>query len=338
MRVWQMGSATVAVLAATAVAVGWTPPVFGQQAFAIARPEGQDKKIVIETRQRPAILRERLPGLGGGGHLGVSIREVTGDDVAKLKLTGQSGALVDEVAADSPAAKAGLVKGDVAVSFDGENVRSAQQFTRLVRETPPGRTVKMAVTRDGKRVDLTVTLDDSGAETFDVRIDDEDMKAEIEREMERVRPELDGLRERRFRTMPREPMMRPPNAGVFGWYDDGPGDRVFAFATGKGRLGVTVQDLTPELAEFFAVKEGVLVSSVAKDTPAAKAGIKAGDVITAVNGKTVDSSGALVDELREKSGDVTIGVMRDRKAITLKATLENKPAPKPKVMTRRTLS
>jgi serine protease Do len=257
---------------------------------------------------------------------------VTADDVARLKLTGQSGAVIDEVAPDSPAAKAGTLKGDVVVSFDGESVRSAQQFTRLVRETPPGRTVKMVVTRDGKRMDLTVTPDDALAETFNVAIDDKAMKADIEREIARVRPELDTLRERRFRMLPREPMMPPsPDTGVFQWYNERPGDRFYASSTGKGRLGVMVQDLTPELAEFFAVKDGVLVSSVAKDSPAAKAGIKAGDVITAVDGKTVESPSELVDQLREKNGDVTLAVTRDKKAMTLKATLENADTPKPKV-------
>jgi serine protease Do len=338
MRIWQMGSATVAVLGAAALAVGWTPGVSGQQAFTVASNLGQDKEIVVEARQPASIIRERLAGLGGGGHLGVSIRDVTPDDVATLKLTGQSGTFVDEVAANSPAASAGVVKGDVVVSFDGENVRSAQQFTRLVRETPPGRTVKMVVTRGGKRIDLTVTPDDARADTFNLLVDDEGIKAEIEREITRARPEIDAPRERRFRTMPPEPMLPPgqrvppPNTGVFRWYENEPGDRVFAFSTGKGRLGVTVQDLTPELAEFFAVKDGVLVSSVAKDTPAAKAGIKAGDVITAVDGKTVGSSSELVDQLREKNGDVTIAVMRDKKAITLKTTLDDKATPKPKLM------
>jgi membrane-associated protease RseP (regulator of RpoE activity) len=182
----------------------------------------------------------------------VSIRDVTAEDVATLKLTGQSGAFIDEVTADSPAAKAGTLKGDVVVSFDGENVRSAQQFTRLVRETPPGRTVKMAVTRGGKRMDLNVTPNDARSDAVGVWMDDTGARMEIEREMERLRPELDELRERRFRPMPHAPMMPPPNTGTFEWHGNEHGDRVFAFATGKGRLGVTVQDLTPELAEFFA--------------------------------------------------------------------------------------
>ena len=101
----------------------------------------------------------------------------------------------------------------------------------------------------------------------------------------------------------------------------------FVFSTGRGRLGVNVQDLTPDLAAYFGVKDGLLVNSVQADTPAAKAGLKAGDVIGTVNGKAVLSSSELVKELADKEGEVTIGVTRDKKAISLKATLEPRKSP-----------
>jgi S1-C subfamily serine protease len=96
---------------------------------------------------------------------------------------------------------------------------------------------------------------------------------------------------------------------------------------GRGRLGVTVQELTPELATYFGVKDGLLVSAVQGDTPAAKAGIKAGDVIATVNGKTVASSSELIKELADKDGEVTIGLTRDKKPLSLKATLEARKQP-----------
>ena len=92
---------------------------------------------------------------------------------------------------------------------------------------------------------------------------------------------------------------------------------------GRGRLGVGVQDLTPELAEYFGVKEGVLVTSVQKDGAAAKAGVKAGDVITTVDGTSIDDAA----ELRRRvwkdgaAGDVALGIARDKKAQTLKVQL-----------------
>jgi C-terminal processing protease CtpA/Prc len=106
-----------------------------------------------------------------------------------------------------------------------------------------------------------------------------------------------------------------------------------------GRLGVGVQSLTPELAEYFGVKEGVLVTSVTKDSAAAKAGIKAGDVITTVDGKSVDDAGELRRQLRpedEKATEVTLGIVRDKKPLSMKVPLEG-PKTKEKPVVRRTI-
>ena len=97
-----------------------------------------------------------IAALAGGPRLGVEIRDLSKEDVAKLKLPSQNGVVVDVVLKESAAEKAGVKAGDVVVQFDGENVRSAVQLTRLVRETVAGRTVKMSIVRDGKRMDLDV--------------------------------------------------------------------------------------------------------------------------------------------------------------------------------------
>src|SRR5688572_797136 len=60
---------------------------------------------------------------------------------AALSNADTGGVRVERVVDGTPAQKSGLAKGDVLVSFAGEPVRSAAQLTRLVRETPPGRTV-----------------------------------------------------------------------------------------------------------------------------------------------------------------------------------------------------
>ncbi|MGH9163562.1 MAG: S1C family serine protease [Vicinamibacteraceae bacterium] len=90
----------------------------------------------------------------GAPRLGIGIRDVTSEDVANEQLTGQVGVMVTEVEDDSAAAKGGLQKGDVIVSFDGERVRSMRQLSRLVRETPAERQVAVDVTRDGRRQSL----------------------------------------------------------------------------------------------------------------------------------------------------------------------------------------
>src|SRR5436190_4711600 len=91
-----------------------------------------------------------------------------------------------------------------------------------------------------------------------------------------------------------------------------------------GRLGVTMEDLDSQLADYFGVKEGVLVKSVAQDSVAAKAGLKAGDVITAINGRHIYDSSDVARALdrAEADGDVSIEVMREKKTQTLKGKLE----------------
>ena len=92
----------------------------------------------------------------------------------------------------------------------------------------------------------------------------------------------------------------------------------------SGRLGITVDDLSSQLAEYFGAKDGVLVTSVTAGSVAAKAGLKAGDVITSVNGSDVMSPANLrrrIGRLTD-SEDVTLGIVRDRKPLTLKGKLE----------------
>ena len=91
---------------------------------------------------RPARALEVIGGRGS--QVGVSVRDVGTDDKA------QNGVVVEEVATESPAEKAGIKKGDVITEFDGERVRSVRQFTRLVQETPAGRKAQTVVMRDGR--------------------------------------------------------------------------------------------------------------------------------------------------------------------------------------------
>src|SRR5690242_14672863 len=83
---------------------------------------------------------------GRGAEIGVQVTE-----------SKEAGVFVEEVRPDSPAEKAGVKRADIFVTFDGERVRSVRQFTRLVQETPPGRSVKATVVRDGQQRNLEIT-------------------------------------------------------------------------------------------------------------------------------------------------------------------------------------
>ena len=105
------------------------------------------------------------------------------------------------------------------------------------------------------------------------------------------------------------------------------------FFFGGPRLGITAESLTPQLAEFFGVKDGkgVLVASVEENGPAAKAGIKAGDVIIAVDSERIDSGRALVKALSSKTeGVVPFRVVRNHAEQTINVTLEKREPPVPR--------
>lgn len=215
--------------------------------------------------------------LGPGAEIGVSVREADTKE--------NEGVVIEEIRPGSPAEKAGLKTADVVVEFDGERVRSARQFSRLVQETPPGRTVKASVLRDGRRADVQITPAARGR--ANLRIDGDRIRARLGDLADRIPSLLDG-------------------------------------ESSRGRLGVTVQEMPKQLADYFGASSGVLVSAVADNSPAARAGLKAGDVITSVNGVSVRWRGDLMRQLVDgtDSREVTIGIVRDKKESTLKATIE----------------
>ena len=92
----------------------------------------------------------------------------------------------------------------------------------------------------------------------------------------------------------------------------------------SGRLGITVDELSEQLAGYFGTKDGVLVTSVNNDSAAAKAGLKAGDVITALDGGTVDSPADLPAQTQrlERATEFTLDIVRDKKPMTLKGKVE----------------
>jgi len=254
------------------------------------------------TRQGGLSLADWKQQIVGGTSVGVGVRDVDEADIKREKLQGSMGAVVEDVHADSAAAKAGMKAGDIIVSFDGERVRSARHFERLVTETPAGRTVDATVMRDGSRVNLKLTV--ATVNPFDpLKFYTYSFKGQPENWT--MKPEAWTL------SMPKMDGFYTGNLGPqFGLY-------------GRSRLGVGVQNLTDQLGEYFGTSQGALVTAVDDNTPAKVAGLKAGDVITRINGEAVRDSADLRRKLSAAKGETTITVMRDRKELTLKAKIED---------------
>jgi S1-C subfamily serine protease len=225
---------------------------------------------------------------GRGSELGIRINDE------------KDGVKIAEVQPNGPAEKAGMKTGDVIVAFDGERVRSGRQLVRLVQETPAGKTVTARVRRDGSEKDLQVTPDEGRGLS--------NLNGRLGNLTDRLGDLSDRLQNRDF------DRMRPFN------FDFNFGDVM----SGR-RLGVTTEELTDQLAKYFGVPDGVLVTAVTDGSAASKAGIKAGDVITSIDGHRVTSRDDLVRDLRDAPADeVTIGIVREKKETTVKA---NVPAP-----------
>ena len=248
----------------------------------------------------------------GSSHLGVSLDEVTKDEASRLKLAEERGALVRSVEEDSPAQKAGLKADDVIVRFQGEPVHSARQLARLVREQPEGRTVSLEVLRGGATQRLQATLDEprtGRAFRFDM-------------------PDVAGFKfDRDFlMDVPRPP--EPPQPGRVPRTPLAPlapfGKFSFNLA-GQRRLGIEYQEVDGQLAKYFklADERGVLVTHVDEDSPAGKAGMRAGDVVLKVAGRSVKDGEDLRDEIHraEPGSELGVIVQRDGKPIELKLKL-----------------
>jgi len=223
--------------------------------------------------------------LSGGAYLGVSLAEIDSKRAAELKLKEPSGVEITRVEEGSPADKAGLKAGDAVLEYNGEQVEGMEQFGRLVHETPPGRDVKLLISRNGGTQTIMTTLG-----------------------TRKVRP-LAGNFPPGFEI----PEIHMP-------------DMPQIFTTLRNpMLGVEAEALGGQLANYFGVKQGVLVRSVLKDTAAEKAAIKAGDVITSVDGSAVSTPSELSNAVRSAVSKKTfaLDVMRDHKEITINVTIDD---------------
>jgi serine protease Do len=268
---------------------------------------------------------------GGGSRLGVNLGDVGADDVSRLKLAEERGAVVKDVVSDSAAEKAGLKEGDVILRYQGEGVHSAAQLSRMVRETPPGRKVTLEVSRGGAVQKLSATLEEARGKRFTFEHDFPHVEIPEPPEP----PELPNLP-----NLPNPP--EPPLA--FSWKDHAGNARELVLKDrlrlgGPRRLGISYQEISGQLARYFKVEgeTALLVSEVDENGPAGKAGIKAGDVIVKYDGKAVESARDLREKLtRNEAGrEVTLTVQREGKPLDVKVTLggEKKTARRAKGVT-----
>ena len=233
-------------------------PSGGNIGIGFAIPSNMAKNVMDQLVQGGSVRR---------GMLGVTVQSVNADLAKSLGLERVAGALISSVSPDSPAAKAGVQRGDVVTQLDGVAVTDSNHLRNHVAQKQPGSAVRLTVLRDGRTLDLSARL----AELTASRDEDE----------------------------------RPAPGG---------GE--------SGSFGLSVQPLTPELADRLGVRgaAGVAVTAVNPDGPAADAGIREGDVIEEVNRKPVRDAQGLRTALRA-SGERPALVLVNRRGDSLYLTL-----------------
>ena len=228
---------------------------------------------------------------GTSSYLGVDISDVTTERLSALKLKEEKGVEVTMVDQDAPAGKAGIKEHDVILTMNGTSIESGAQLRRMIHEMPPGRIVSFGLSRDGQPVIVKVQLADKKKE---FSMNGHDMKNFHFDVPEIHIPDIDI-----------------PSINM-------------VMVTSSARSGLSVENITPQLGEFFGVKNGngVLVRAVEKGSRAEKAGFRAGDVIVKVNDQPVHDTGDFTHAVRSRSGAaVSVGVIRDKKEQNLNLTL-----------------
>ena len=228
----------------------------------------------------------------GGSYLGVGLLEINEDSAADLGMGEAYGVEISNVAADSPAERAGIEKGDVVLEYAGQHVMGVEHLVRLVKETPVGRQVKLKVLREGSALDLQATIGErKHRPPYRSWFCDEDEPG--------CEFRVPGL-----------------NWGWRGFGFDLPRPHMVM----RNRfLGAEVESVEGQLAEYFGVEKGLLVRSVERNTPGGRARLKAGDIIVALDGKPVSDSGELREAIRRADRDeaIALEVVRERSKVTL---------------------
>jgi S1-C subfamily serine protease len=293
----------------------------------------------------------QVPGFGGSGYessaggglttktqgyLGVDIRDVGDERIAALKLKESRGAEIIRVDHDGPAGKAGLREHDVILQMNGTVIEGEDQLRRMLREAPAGRAMTLVISRDGQQQMVTTQLGN---------------RLEVERraweQMWRVPEPSDqviivpgpAVNGQGAAPAPSASGGSPTtsngsnnsNLKGEGFFSPGGAARsgrnlIGALSLGSSYTGAMVETMGPQLAEFFGTNGGgVLVHSVDANSPAANAGLHAGDVVVRVNSTRMTSTSDWLKVVRENRGKpVQVVVLRDKKEQTLTLVPEGK--------------
>ncbi|RXH57735.1 PDZ domain-containing protein [Granulicella sibirica] len=246
-------------------------------------------------------------GRSNQGYLGVDIRDVNEASLASARARTAKdskdprGAEIVRVDHDGPAGKAGLHEHDIVLQVNGQAIDTGEQLRRLLHDAPPGRSLTLTINRDGQS--QTIAAQMGNREDVEREAWEEHVKISDPEPLPPA-PETIERRGTGFFSSPGR-----VSRNLFG-----------GIGLSPGYTGVLLERMAPQLAEYFGAqgKTGLLVRSVDPNSPAAVAGLHAGDVVMRVNGNNIASSSDWFKTIRENKGrPVNVIVLRDRQEQTL---------------------
>ena len=234
------------------------------------------------------------------GYLGVHVRDVDAQHAEKQKLSVAAGAEVVSLDHDAPAAKAGVHTGHIIQGLNGQPVADAATLTRLMRDMPVGKTIDLQIMHNGKLAKVHLQLADRNA------LVQHAWAHHFRVPLPESAPSVQGFASQRS-------------------FIGGGVPSVSDTPDAQAYVGAQVEPLTPQLAKYFGVGagNGLLVQSVEDKSPAANAGMEAGDVLLTADGQALQTTADWLQTLRANAGHpVAITVLRNRKVLSLAITVD----------------
>ncbi|HEU5350145.1 MAG TPA: PDZ domain-containing protein [Terracidiphilus sp.] len=241
---------------------------------------------------------------GAPGYLGVLVGDMDQDTATRLKLKDAKGVVVTLIDHDAPAAQAGIRVNDVLLQLNGQAVENTEQFGRVLRELPAGRTVSVELSRDGNIQTIAVQL-----------VDRKKMEQEVWTKLDAGGDEFTPV----------------PSLGMLA--GGGAGGNVPSSSSGfhlpwfgsSLNVGALVEPLTSQMADYLGVVHGLMVKQVARKSEAALSGMKAFDVILKVGPETIATMSDWDRALRSNKGKtVQVTILRNRKQQMLTLQVDSK--------------
>jgi len=280
---------------------GLTAGIAGQQS---AGAMGVSLSPTAGARGLHGALAGRAHGGPGAaqGYLGIDVRDVSPDQVATLKLTEARGAVIIHLDHDGPAGKSGLRERDVILQMNGQVIEGEEQVRRMLHEAPAGKQMTILLSRDGQLQTIATQMGN---------------RAEVEREawlgrMTVPAPQTEAQEQIRGNGFVSGGLTAPTITAP----PDPPAHSLIGtFILGSSYTGAALEMIGPQLAQFFGSLggNGLLIRSVDPNSPAATAGMRAGDVVVRANGLIITSTSEWSKLVHENRGKVlSVVIVREK--------------------------